>query len=191
FTDRRALPAAYDMAKQLMPRAELEARDSDLHPTDEQFLELSLFAKLKRKPTLDKFPGAMVVRHYRKGEVICRQGEAGWTAFYILTSADALKLREAQLQALPDGRDGERKALQYEITVLRQRVERLAKAPPDDELRTAATVYLAVARGKASARAGGSNLLRKLGLGPAAGQAARNLEDKTIYIPMDGPVTLN
>ncbi len=179
------------MAKQLMPRAELEARDSDLHPSDEQYLELSLFAKLKRKPTLDKFPGAMVVRHYKKGDVICRQGEAGWTAFYILTSEDALKLREAQLQALPAGRDGERKALQYEITVLRQRMERLAKAPPDDEQRVAATVYLAVARNKPSARPAGAGLLRKFGLGPAPGEAARNLENKTIYIPIDGPVTLN
>src|SRR5438067_2446628 len=151
------------MAKQLMPRAELEARDSDLHPTDEQLIELSLFAKLKRKPSLDKFPGALVVRYYKKGEVICRQGEAGWTAFYILTSADALKLREAQLQAAgASAPEGERKALQYEITVLRQRVERLAKAPPDDELRTAATVYLAVARNKPSTRPAGSNLLRAL-----------------------------
>ena len=64
------------MAKQLMPRAELEPRDGDLHLSDEQFARLSLFAQLKRKPTLDKFPGTMILRHYRKGEVICRQGEA-------------------------------------------------------------------------------------------------------------------
>src|SRR5712692_4718289 len=80
------------MAKQLMPKAELEARDSDVKLTDEQFLKIGLFAKLKRKPSLDKFPGAMVLRRYRKGEVIFRQGEAGWTGFYILTSEDLLAI---------------------------------------------------------------------------------------------------
>src|SRR5438876_11746242 len=80
------------MAKQLMPRAELEPRDSDVKATDEQFLKIKLFAQLKRKPSLDKFPGAMVLRRYRKGEVIFRQGEAGWTAFHILTSEDVLAL---------------------------------------------------------------------------------------------------
>src|SRR3954454_18504247 len=103
------------MAKQLMPRAELESRDSDIRLTDEQFLKLSLFAQLKRKPTLDKYPGALVLRHFKKGEVICRQGEAGWTAFYILTSADALAVREGQLQAAT--RETEKKTLEYEVAV--------------------------------------------------------------------------
>src|SRR5438445_12971688 len=80
------------MAKQLMPKAELEARGSDVQLTDEQFLKIGLFAQLKRKPSLDKFPGAMVLRRYRKGEVIFRQGEAGWTAFYTLTSEDLLAI---------------------------------------------------------------------------------------------------
>src|SRR5438876_12330325 len=91
------------MAKQLMPRAELEPRDSDVKVTDEQFLKISLFARLKRKPSLDKFPGAMVLRRYRKGEVIFRQGEAGWTAFYILTSEDLLAI-EGKENA-PDGKE--------------------------------------------------------------------------------------
>src|SRR5205823_5679894 len=132
------------MAKQLMPRAELEPRMSDVRLTDEQFGKLSLFAQLKRKPTLEKFPGAMVLRHYRKGEMIFRQGESGWTAFYILTSEDMLSLREAQLEAAT--RESEKKSLQYEVEVLKQRVARLKGVPADDELRTAATVYLAVAR---------------------------------------------
>src|SRR6516165_899492 len=83
------------MAKQLMPKAELQPRDSDVKLTDEQFLKIGLFAKLKRKPSLDKFPGAMVLRRYRQGEVIFRQGEAGWTAFYTLTSEDLLAIEAA------------------------------------------------------------------------------------------------
>ena len=74
------------MSKQLMPRAQLEPRDGDVQLTEDEFLQLSLFAQLKRKPSLDKFPGALILRHYRKGELIFRQGEAGWTAYYILTS---------------------------------------------------------------------------------------------------------
>src|SRR5579871_5299331 len=132
------------MAKQLMPKAELDGRSSDVQLTDEQFLKIGLFAQLKRKPSLDKFPGAMVLRHFRKGELVFRQGEAGWTAFYILTSEDVLNLRKRQLEA--GVRDGERKPLEAETTLLAQRVDRLKNAAPEDDLRTAAMVYLAVAR---------------------------------------------
>jgi CRP-like cAMP-binding protein len=177
------------MAKQLMPRAELESRDSDIRLTDEQFLKLSLFTQLKRKPTLDKYPGALVLRHFKKGEVICRQGEAGWTAFYILTSADALAVREGQLQAVT--REPERKALEYEVAVLRQRVERLKTAPADDDLRTAAMVHLAVSRSK-GARGAKPSLAKLLNRkGPALSGPVKNREEKTIYIPTDGPVTLS
>jgi CRP-like cAMP-binding protein len=175
------------MAKQLMPRAELEARLSDIYLTDEQFIKLSLFAQLKRKPTLDKFPGALVLRYYRKGEIIVRQGESGWTAFYILTSADVLALREAQLQTAT--RENEKKALQYEIAVLRERVERLKDAPAEDPLRTAAMVHLAVARTPRSRKPA---LLRLMNLkGPTLSGPVKNEENKTIYIPIDGPVTVN
>ena len=78
------------MAKQLMPRAELEARPGDVPLPDELMLQLSLFAQLKRKPTLDKFPGALVVRRYRARHELFRQGEQGWTAFYILKLEDCL-----------------------------------------------------------------------------------------------------
>src|SRR6266404_757782 len=92
----------YTMAKQLMPKAELERRASDVTMTDEQFLKIGLFAQLKRKPSLDKFPGAMVLRRFRKGEVIFRQGEAGWTAFYTLTSEDLLAIEGKEEQPAPD-----------------------------------------------------------------------------------------
>src|SRR5262245_36746421 len=74
--------------KELMPSADLEPRDGDVELTPEQLGRLSLFAGLKGKTDLEKFPGALRVRHYQSGDAICRQGEAGWTAFYILTSAD-------------------------------------------------------------------------------------------------------
>src|SRR6516162_9134281 len=129
------------MSKQLMPRAQLEPRDGDVQLSEDEFLQLSLFAQLKRKPSLDKFPGALILRHYRKGELIFRQGEAGWTALYILTSEDVLNLRKRQLEAgLPEG---ERKPIEVETTMLQQRADKLKTAPPGDDLRTAAMVYLA------------------------------------------------
>lgn len=175
------------MSKQLMPRAQLEPREGDVRLTDDEFLQLSLFAQLKRKPSLDKFPGAMVLRHFRKGELVFRQGEAGWTAFYILTSEDVLALRKRQLEA--GVREGERKPLEAETTLLAQRVDRLKTAAPEDDLRTAAMVHLAVPR-TPRARAKGFNPLRGLRARPVAGPA-RNIEDKTFYIPVDGPMTLN
>src|SRR6266436_3859596 len=92
------------MARQQMPEAELRSRPSDVELTDEQFLKIGLFAQLKRKPTLEKFPGAMVLRRYRQGEVIFRQGEAGWTALYILTSEDLLAIegKEKENKPAPD-----------------------------------------------------------------------------------------
>src|SRR6267142_982169 len=84
------------MPKHVMPAAVLEARPSDVNLRDEQFMALSLFAQLKRKASLDKYAGALMLGRFRKGEVICRQGEAGWTAFYVLASEDVLTLPEAQ-----------------------------------------------------------------------------------------------
>src|SRR3954469_22989027 len=131
------------MAKQLMPGAELEPREGDVPLTDDEFLQLSLFAQLKRKPSLDKFPGSLVLRRFKSGEVICRQGEAGWTAFYALTTEDVQALRQRQREGAA-GRA--RRELEAELTRLRERAERLKGAPADDDARTAARVYLAVAR---------------------------------------------
>src|ERR1700733_5173473 len=108
------------MAKQVMPEAQLEARASDIKVTDELLLQISLFAQLKRKPSLDKFPGSLVLRRYKKGDVICRQGDAGWTAFYILTAEDVFELFRALAQA---GSGTERLAFQR---LAQEQVARLA-----------------------------------------------------------------
>src|SRR5436853_3013312 len=127
------------MAKQLMPKAELERRDSDIPLTDEQINKIGLFAKLKRKPSLDKYPGAISLRRFRKGEVLFRQGEAGWTAFYILTSEDLLALEGKTANSSPDlfvslSRDEARATL--------SRISQLQRAPDRSEsLRTVATVH--------------------------------------------------
>jgi len=113
------------MAKQLMPQAELEANVTDVRLGDDEALQLSLFAQLKRKPSLDKYPGALMLRRFRKGEVICRQGEAGWTAFYVLTSEDVLTLPEAQ----------GKKGAAGDPALLKARMEQLKTVGRDDERR--------------------------------------------------------
>src|SRR5271165_2109056 len=80
----------------LNPPAELQARSGDVPLPFDRFLGFSLFAQLKKKPNVERFPGTLILRHYQPGEVICRQGEAGWTAFYPLTAADVLALRQEQ-----------------------------------------------------------------------------------------------
>jgi Fe-S-cluster-containing hydrogenase component 2/CRP-like cAMP-binding protein len=171
------------MAKLLMPKAELERRASDVTLTDEQLLKIGLFAKLKRKPSLDKFPGAIVLRRFRKGEVIFRQGEAGWTAFYILTSEDVLAVegQAAKPEAAPAA------ALQPdELRMTRTRLSQLKQALADaDELRTVAVVHLAVTR-RSEEQEGFWKRLRKRALGTAAPRRAQPQ-----YIPIDGPRDIN
>src|SRR6516225_10555275 len=83
-----------------MPEAALEARDTDVLLPDALYLRIGLFSQLKSPPSLDKFPGTIRLRHYRQGEEICRHGEAGWTAFYLLTSKDVAELRPERTEEL-------------------------------------------------------------------------------------------
>ncbi|HVX14185.1 MAG TPA: cyclic nucleotide-binding domain-containing protein [Pirellulales bacterium] len=79
------------------PEASLDVRPGDETLTPAELKSVSLFADLKRAPSFEKFPGALVLRRYARGDAIVRQGEAGWTAFYILTSEDLVTLRRVQL----------------------------------------------------------------------------------------------
>src|SRR5688500_14407790 len=51
--------------------------------TADQLLAYPLFAEVQ-KASLEKYPGAVVLRKFKKGEIICREGEYGSTAFWIL-----------------------------------------------------------------------------------------------------------
>ena len=69
--------------------------------------QISLFAELKKAPSFDRFPGFTVLRRCRPGRVICEQGEAGATAFAILTSEDVVSIRRCQLEILERMASGE------------------------------------------------------------------------------------
>ena len=49
----------------------------------EQLLQYAPFEGIA-PATLEKYPGAVVLRKYKKGDLICREGEYGSTAYYIL-----------------------------------------------------------------------------------------------------------
>jgi len=85
------------MAKAMLP-VDLPSRPGDESLSSEELLKISIFDGLK-VANLERYPGAVVLRRYRPGEVVCRQGDAGWTAFYILKTEDLLALREAQAAA--------------------------------------------------------------------------------------------
>ena len=57
------------MAKSIVmnPPAELERRENDVPVPYDRFLQFSLFARLARKPNLEKFPGTIRVRQGSSG----------------------------------------------------------------------------------------------------------------------------
>ncbi len=85
------------------------------------------------KPGPENFPGSMILRRCTKGRVLCRQGEAGATAFQILTRADALKVLRALLGGLSAEESAFDEALKETSSVLQTQVEQLQRRR--DELR--------------------------------------------------------
>jgi CRP-like cAMP-binding protein len=170
------------MAKQtvLNPPAELEPRPSDVALPYDHFLHFSFFAQMKRKPTVEKFPGTLVLRRFEPGEVLCRQGEAGWTAFYLLTAGDVLALKQWQLGQAAS--EGEKRSLADEITTLQQTLK-TAGSEPAAPARPVATVYLAVPLAPEKSQRGFLRSLIPKALRPARDLAGRRPQ----YIPIDGP----
>lgn len=92
------------MAEAMLP-AELAEVTDPLEPDDElltadELASLSLFEELKKQPSFARFPGTSVLRKCEKGRTLVRQGDAGATAFSILTTEDVIQLRENQLASI-------------------------------------------------------------------------------------------
>jgi Fe-S-cluster-containing hydrogenase component 2 len=170
------------MAKQtvLNPPAELEPRASDVALPYDHFLHFSFFTQMKRKPTVEKFPGTLVLRRFEPGEVLCRQGEAGWTAFYLLTAGDVLALKQWQLGQAAS--ESEKRSLAEEIAQLQQTLEKPG-GEPAATARAVATVYLAVPLAPEKSQGGFLRSLIPKSLRPARDLAGRRPQ----YIPIDGP----
>jgi Fe-S-cluster-containing hydrogenase component 2 len=143
------------------PPAQLEAQPGDLRVPPVLFLACGVFARLRSKPSPDKFPGTLVLRHFRASEVICRQNDPGWTAFAILSAADLHALhaeRDRLLTELPGKLQKAVEASKEEdARKLREQIAALqaAELPPRPEGGAApasdpATVYLDTSRQRAS-----------------------------------------
>ncbi|GIW81297.1 MAG: hypothetical protein KatS3mg105_3104 [Gemmatales bacterium] len=171
------------MAKQVMPEAELTPRASDVPMTNEEFLEISLFAQMKRPPSLDRYPGALVLRRFQPGEVLCRQGEAGYTAFYLLTSEDVLTILERKVPAAWKG--SEFQEWQDKVDELRRRVAFLKGKPANAPERRLATVQLTVAPRRQRKK----TWLQRLGQPFFAQDREPDQHPKTIVI--DAPTDIN
>ncbi len=187
------------------PESDLEERPGDEELTAEELSGLELFRGLKKPPSFKKFPGSTVMRHYRKGDVICHQGDAGASAFYIMTSEDVLQIKQRQLNAAREVRQLARQGdadvsnadqLETWLRELEEVVARYerkcAKGPADSGSgvrmdRRVATAYLFVDAGPKPRRGG---LLQKL-TGRLLGGGATPAERRPQFIPNDGPTDIN
>ncbi|MFN4258368.1 MAG: 4Fe-4S binding protein [Gemmataceae bacterium] len=78
------------------PEADLTPEEDDPRLPAKYLIGLSLFdpmVKTKRENLL-RYRGAMVLRRVNMGDVLCRQGEEGCSAFYILKEIDLFRLRD-------------------------------------------------------------------------------------------------
>jgi CRP-like cAMP-binding protein/Fe-S-cluster-containing hydrogenase component 2 len=71
----------------------------------EQLLTYPPFAEIPAA-TLEKYPGAVVLRKFKKGEIICREGEYGSTAFYLLKGKVEVFLATPMAQIRSHKHDG-------------------------------------------------------------------------------------
>lgn len=130
------------MAKTVInPEAELAARSGDIELSLDQLSLLDVFATLKKAPAFAKFPGTYVLRRFRAGEMICRQGDSGGTAFYLLTANDVEALTKSRAA------DGEAATPDAPISpppeLVRYATE-LRRGPSDGKARRVATARLIV-----------------------------------------------
>ncbi|MBI1314577.1 cyclic nucleotide-binding domain-containing protein [bacterium] len=92
------------MAEAMLPAELAEVTDpldaDDELLTADELARLDLFEALKKQPSFARFPGTTVLRKCRKGRVLVRQGDAGATAYSILTTEDVIELREQQLESV-------------------------------------------------------------------------------------------
>jgi CRP-like cAMP-binding protein/Fe-S-cluster-containing dehydrogenase component len=172
------------------PEATLGPRPNDETLSPAALKSLSLFAELKRTPTFEKFPGALVLRRYSADEVIVRQGEPGWTAFYVLTRDDLIRLRSTQLQALREQPAAQNPALDNDLRSRQagweQELKELTTGPGGsaDEDRRLPTVTAQLDL-ELSSRSRWPSFFGRL-----FGQRRSSAEERPEFIPNDGSVDI-
>ena len=96
-----------EQAKKEQPRALAEVKLQGTPVTFEELTAIPIFMGLPGK-ALAKLPGSVVKHTYEAGEIICREGDYGFTAFYILEGACEVYLTSpmAHVKSVKDERSG-------------------------------------------------------------------------------------
>ncbi len=185
----------------------------EVGPLDERLTDpelgcLSLIQDLKRVPNLYKFPGATVLRKCTPDQIMCQQGEAGASAFYILSAHDVVALRQQQVdfieKVLQDSEAADvpvrfqnltrpgllslQQRYQDEIQKFTKRQAALIQATDatqHDQLATVAKVKLLVSLNPDRPRRGLLHRLTSWLRRPAKG------EETPAFIPVDGMMSLD
>ena len=150
------------------PAAELAPRKGDEILRSDELQQFELFANLKKPVSVEKFPGSIVLRRFGKGAVICRQGDRGHSAFYIVRADDMQKLRDFRAR-----RGGE---------TTESAKTSIDQATVDTSARQVATAYILTGQAKAS-----SGFLSKLFAPKPRGAE----QVRSQFIPNDGPTDID
>jgi len=168
--------------------SKLPERPGDEELTAAQLEKLQIFAQMKRRPNFGAKADSIVLRRFSAVDpdqaAICRQGEAGYTAFYILTTEDLLELRRGQWEEAKAQPNAPRLAwLEREVQSLEQRAARLAEKSGVND-RVAALASLSIGQSSAVAPPSGwwGRLMRGL-----FGAASLVKDEGPRLIPIDGP----
>ncbi len=138
-------PMSRSQIIRVQPPARLLPREGDEILSVAQLRAMKLFTALRRVPDLERYPGYLVLRRYRKGAKIVIQGEPGWTAFYILTTEELIELRLNQLEEAKHNSAPDKKLihqLESQLQEASQRMKGLATLEDDSLERAAASVQL-------------------------------------------------
>ncbi|HVC95162.1 MAG TPA: cyclic nucleotide-binding domain-containing protein, partial [Pirellulales bacterium] len=189
--------------KKINPSATLLPRPGDEYLDIEALGLISLFASERTQGAVEQSPGTVVLRSYQSGETIVRQGDAGWTAFYILSAAEVVAVRENQLHEVEERRrtlgpdeaaegpdlDALREELERELAVWRQRA--VASAAAENGRRQVATVLIELNLAPKARRSGFLGRVVESFTGGRAFAGGRGPEkSRPKFIPNDGPADI-
>lgn len=176
--------------------SELPLQEGDERLTPDQLGRLEIFRSVQQPPDFKEHRDATVLRRYQKGDVVCRQGETGQTAFYILRSEDVLALKNRQLDDVryEHNRTDNKHNLHEQIQEIKNEISifksRVADMPSKDDdpssSRQAASAHLLTGQSKQARPKGALGRLNKAARGGTAASLA-----PPEFVPNDGPVDIN
>lgn len=187
-----------------------ELQDGDRILGNDELSVLSVFANLEKRVGSDSNPGATVLRRCQPGRVLCRQADAGATAFYILTAGD-VQLLQRMDAILSEVRELERQGsasseaqtaqqarmaeLQQQKAALLKEAEQAARLLKDEALDDTAAAIEPPQVAEARLLAPAQTARRRRGIWSRllTHFSRRGQQSKTEagFIPVDGPVDID